>query len=110
MTGHCSRITSPAKFDEDDTGTPAGSQRQSPSFQQAACHGADGNSISTDWPKLAGQNQKYLYEQLKYFRDGERMNVLMMAVTPYLQTLSDEDLLDISAFYSNYKIKHYRYK
>ena len=70
----------------------------------AACHGADGNSISTDWPKLAGQNQKYLYEQLKYFRDGERMNVLMMAVTPYLQTLSDEDLLDISAFYSNYKI------
>ena len=27
----------------------------------AACHGADGNSISTDWPKLAGQNQKYLY-------------------------------------------------
>ena len=70
----------------------------------AACHGADGNSISTEWPKLAGQNQKYLYEQLKYFRDGERMNVLMMAVTPYLQTLSDEDLLDISAFYSNYKI------
>ena len=31
----------------------------------AACHGAEGVSISTDWPKLAGQNQKYLYEQLK---------------------------------------------
>ena len=29
----------------------------------AACHGADGNSISPDWPKLAGQNQKYIYEQ-----------------------------------------------
>ena len=57
----------------------------------AACHGADGNSISTDWPKLSGQNQKYLYEQLKYFRDGNRMNVLMMSVTPYLQTLSDEE-------------------
>lgn len=68
----------------------------------AACHGVDGNSISTDWPKLAGQNQKYLYEQLKYFRDGDRMNVLMMAVTPYLQTLSNEDLLDIAAFYSKY--------
>ena len=26
----------------------------------AACHGADGNSISSDWPKLAGQNQRYL--------------------------------------------------
>ena len=70
----------------------------------SACHGADGNSISTDWPKLSGQNQKYLYEQLKYFRDGNRMNVLMMSVTPYLQTLSDEDLKDIAAFYSQYNI------
>ena len=68
-----------------------------------ACHGADGNSIITDWPKLSGQNQRYLYEQLKYFRDGQRMNALMMSVTPYLQTLSDEDLKDISAFYSQYK-------
>ena len=68
-----------------------------------ACHGVDGNSISTDWPKLAGQNQKYLLEELKHFRDGERNNVLMMTVTPYLQTLSDQDLLDIAAFYSKYK-------
>ena len=68
----------------------------------AACHGVDGNSISTDWPKLSGQNQRYLYEQLKYFRDGSRMNALMMSVTPYLQTLTDEDLKDIAAFYSKY--------
>lgn len=67
----------------------------------AACHGQDGNSINTDWPKLAGQNEKYLYEQLKYFRSGERNNALMMAVTPYLQSLSDEDLLNIAAFYSS---------
>ena len=70
----------------------------------AACHGADGNSISPDWPKLAGQNQKYIYEQLKYFRDGDRMNALMMSVTPYLQTLEDSDLLDIAAYYSDYAI------
>ena len=69
----------------------------------AACHGADGNSISTDWPKLSGQNQRYLYEQLMYFRDGDRMNALMMSVTPYLQTLSDDDLKNIAAFYSQYK-------
>ena len=70
----------------------------------AACHGADGNSISPDWPKLAGQNQKYIYEQLKYFRDGDRMNALMMSVTPYLQTLEDSDLLDIAAYYSDYAV------
>ena len=68
----------------------------------AACHGADGNSISSDWPKLSGQNQKYLYEQLKYFRDGARMNALMMSVTPYPQTLNDEDLKHIAAYYSKY--------
>ena len=71
----------------------------------AACHGADGNSISTDWPKLSGQNQRYLYEQLMYFRDGDRMNALMMSVTPYLQTLSDDDLKNIAAFYSQYKLR-----
>ena len=70
----------------------------------SACHGTDGNSISSDWPKLAGQNQKYLYEQLKYFKDGIRMNALMMSVTPYLQTLDNKDLLDIAAFYSDYEI------
>ena len=67
----------------------------------ASCHGADGNSISSDWPKLAGQNQRYLYEQLQYFKDGERNNALMMSVTPYLQSLKDDDLLDIAAFYSS---------
>ena len=56
-----------------------------------ACHGTDGNSMNSDWPKLAGQNEKYLYEQLKYFKSGERNNVLMMTVTPYLQSLNDKD-------------------
>ena len=65
----------------------------------AACHGEDGNSINSDWPKIAGQNEKYLYEQLKYFRSGERNNALMMTVTPYLQSLSDKDLLDIAQMF-----------
>ena len=70
----------------------------------AACHGSDGNSINTDWPKLAGQNEKYLYDQLKHFKYEERNNALMMSVTPYLKTLSDNDLLDIAAYYSSNKI------
>ena len=67
----------------------------------SACHGSDGNSINSDWPKLAGQNQRYVYEQLQYFKDGERNNALMMSVTPYLQSLKDDDLLNIAAFYSS---------
>ena len=69
----------------------------------ASCHGANGQSISSDWPNLAGQNQRYLSEQLKYFQQGERENVLMMAVIPYLKSLSDSQLLDIAAFYSAQK-------
>ena len=66
----------------------------------AACHGNDGNSVNTDWPSLAGQNQKYLYDQLVYFVNGERENALMTAVIPYLKTLSSDELLDIAAFYA----------
>ena len=69
----------------------------------AACHGQDGNSINTEWPNLAGQNQKYLYEQLLYFKSGERNNVLMMSVTPYLNSISDEEILDIAAYYASQK-------
>ena len=66
----------------------------------AACHGNDGNSINTDWPSLAGQNQKYLYDQLVYFVNGKRENALMTAVIPYLKTLSSDELFDIAAFYA----------
>ena len=66
----------------------------------AACHGAKGQSVNSDWPNLAGQNQRYISEQLKYFQQGQRENALMSSVVPYLKTLSDKDLLNISAFYS----------
>ncbi len=69
--------------------------------QCAACHGAQGKSIASDWPNLAGQNQRYISEQLKYFQQGDRENALMMSVIPYLNTLTDGQILDIAAFYSS---------
>jgi len=36
------------------------------------CHGMDGNSTSTRYPKLAGQAKVYLSYQLKAFRDRSR--------------------------------------
>ena len=57
----------------------------------AACHGTDGNSISPAWPTLAGQNQKYLLDQLNYFKNGERENALMSSVVPLLNAYSDQD-------------------
>ena len=36
------------------------------------CHGMDGNAISPNFPKLAGQHKEYLLAQLKAFRDQSR--------------------------------------
>ncbi|HJM14885.1 MAG TPA: c-type cytochrome [SAR86 cluster bacterium] len=63
----------------------------------SACHGADGNSLAGIWPSLAGQNYKYLLKQLRLVKSGGRQIVEM---TGQLDNLSDQDLKDISAFYS----------
>jgi cytochrome c553 len=62
-----------------------------------ACHGPAGNSSNAEWPKLAGQNARYTYEQLKAFKDGGRQNALMSAQA---QGLSDQDMRDLAAYYA----------
>src|SRR4029077_11600613 len=39
----------------------------------AACHGANGVSVSDNIPNLAAQRTSYLEAQLKAFKDGTRM-------------------------------------
>lgn len=63
-----------------------------------ACHGVNGNSSNPEWPSLAGQNAAYIAEQLKMFRDGKRVNVLM---SPMASMLTDEDIADIGAYYAS---------
>jgi cytochrome c553 len=63
----------------------------------AACHGSDGNSQVGNWPKIAGQNERYLFEQLKLIKSEERYIDVMKGL---LDTYSEEDLRDVAAFYS----------
>jgi cytochrome c553 len=63
----------------------------------AACHGADGNSVNPEWPKLAGQHPKYLHKQLMDYQTGRRENALMAA---QVANLSEQDMRDLAAFYS----------
>jgi cytochrome c553 len=63
----------------------------------AACHGADGNSVSPEWPTLAGQHANYIIRQLKAFKAGERNDVTMK---PFALMLSDQDMLDLAAYFS----------
>ncbi|CAM3302179.1 cytochrome c4 [Pseudomonas floridensis] len=65
-----------------------------------ACHGPDGNSLAPNFPKLAGQGERYLLKQLREIKDGKRVVVEM---TGMLNNLSDQDLADISAYYARQK-------
>lgn len=46
----------------------------------AACHGANGVSVSDAIPNLAGQRGAYLEAQLKAWKDGSRKNAIMNAI------------------------------
>ena len=63
-----------------------------------ACHAADGNSAAPNFPKLAGQGERYLLKQLKDIKSGARPIVEM---TGLLDNLSDQDLADMAAFYAS---------
>lgn len=69
----------------------------------AGCHGADGNSAAAMFPKLIGQNAKYLAKQLHDFKsvDGEPAARPSPQMAGMVASLSDQDILDISAFYAS---------
>ena len=67
----------------------------------AGCHGADGNSPTGAWPKLAGQHEGYLVQQLQAFKSKERDNALMYG---FAAALSDQDMKDLAAFYASQAI------
>lgn len=68
----------------------------------AACHGADGNSSSGQYPSLAGQGEPYLIKQLKAFKSGERENAIMQAQAA---NLSEQDMRDLAAFYAQQTVQ-----
>lgn len=69
----------------------------------SACHGADGNSPAPAWPKIAGQPEKYLIEQLKDYRKGQAGNRYDPNMYPMTAGLTDQDISELAAFYSAQK-------
>ena len=68
----------------------------------AACHGVDGNSATGQFPILAGQTARYLYLQLKDFKEGRRSEP---AMEPFVVKLSREDMLDLADYFAAQKPK-----
>jgi cytochrome c553 len=67
----------------------------------AACHNADGNSTIVQNPKIAGQSEKYLINQLIEFRKGDKGNRNEPIMYGMTQALSDQDIEDLAAYYAS---------
>ena len=71
----------------------------------AACHGANGVSVTDTIPNLAAQRAGYLEAQLKAFKDGHRRapgaaspTATMVAIA---SQLSPEDMANVAAFFAS---------
>ena len=64
------------------------------------CHGPNGNSMIPVNPKLAGQQEAYIYKQLVNFTTPERMNPIM---TAFSSMMSDADKKNVAAFLGTQK-------
>lgn len=66
----------------------------------AACHGADGNSPSPQFPTLAGQHAGYIVHALTAYQTGDRKNPIMQ---PMAAPLSEQDKEDLAAYFESQK-------
>lgn len=66
------------------------------------CHGANGMSQIPGAPNLAGQPEMYVREQLRAYRSGKRQNEMMTIIA---KPLTDDEISDLSAWYSSIEIK-----
>lgn len=80
----------------------------------AACHGEGGNSAAPTFPKLAGQNERYLVKQMHDIKCGflsadeqkaQKCNGRSVpTMAGQLDSFSDADLADIAAYYASQTI------
>lgn len=65
------------------------------------CHGTDGIATMAMTPNLSGQREEYMVIQLRNFRDGKRRHEQMSIIA---KMLTDDDIDNVSAWYSSIKI------
>jgi cytochrome c553 len=80
-------------------GDPAAGRQKN--FQCMGCHGIPGWKTAFPEvyhvPKLGGQHAAYLVNALKQYKSGERDHATMRSIAA---TLSDKDMEDLAAYYS----------
>ncbi|MDO8439068.1 MAG: c-type cytochrome [Telluria sp.] len=67
----------------------------------ASCHGANGNGIPAQFPRLAGQHQDYTISQLQSFKGGARKNSVQM--TTLSKRMSDDEMKAVADYIAGLK-------
>ena len=72
----------------------------------AACHAADGNSVTVANPKLAGQFYEYLHRQLVNFKPqaGKKAGRENAVMAGMVANLSEADMQNVAAYYAAQKL------
>lgn len=82
------------------TGDPVLGKEKSEYCQ--GCHGVDGNSTSSKFPKLAGQWADYIQKQVRNFQSFSRIDPIMNEVVLVVDEFND--LYDIAAYFASQKV------
>jgi cytochrome c len=66
-----------------------------------ACHGKDAKSpLMNTYPKLAGQNEGYLLQQMKDIKSGARSNGQTAAMKGVMHLVNDDEMAAIAKYLS----------
>jgi len=70
------------------------------------CHGQNGISIAPNYPNLAKQNERYLYNQVKDILAKKRANKLTLLMTehPVVTDITDEEIAAIATYMNEIKL------
>jgi len=69
----------------------------------AACHGATGQGIPVQFPRVAGQHADYIYKQLMAFRNNDRKNDAGKMMRTIANKMSEKEMRDVANYISGMK-------
>ena len=87
------------------TGSPALAQNSAPAAipvtvpQCLSCHGANGRPALADVPIIAGQQELYLVNALKAYRDGGRASGQALVMAEMVHRLSDNEIVELAKWF-----------
>lgn|SRR5574340_108451 len=69
-----------------------------------ACHGKDGKTpLMPDYPKIAGQNAKYIEKQMIDIKSGARANGNSAAMKGVMVLVNDAEIKDLAEYVAKLK-------